>query len=122
MAGRTMAVDPLTSWRSAAQASQIGLGSRFIEKDQPCRVEALLPPLPGFACARQIGALLFAGSECLFLYVSAIFASTTWMACKEHLRPMASRSSFKVRSFFLAKRARIWLWWLATTIGFRPAK
>ena len=77
MAGGTMAMSALPSWRSPAQACQIGLGSGFIQKNQTRRIEALLPPLPGFARADQIGALLFAGAECLFLYVSPIFASTT---------------------------------------------
>jgi len=107
MTGWAAPVDALASLRSPAQTGQIGLGSRFIQKDQPCRIEALLAPAPGFPRPRQIGALLFAGAESLFLYVSPIFASTTWIACKEHGSPVASRNSLKVRSFFLLKRARI---------------
>jgi len=35
------------------------------------------------------------------------------------LQSRASRNSFKVRSFFLASRARIRLWWAATIMGLR---
>ena len=44
------------------------------------------------------------------------------MACKEHYRPVASRNSLKVMSFFLASNDCIPLRWLATIIGLRPAK
>jgi hypothetical protein len=71
---------------------------------------------------RDIGAVLLAGPECLFLYVSPIFPSTTWMACNEHGSPIAWRNSLNVRSFFLVSRERICPRWEARISGLRPAK
>jgi hypothetical protein len=65
---------------ATAQTSEIGLGARFIQKNQPGRVEARLPLAPKTTGSRDVGAILLAGAECLFLYVSPIFPSTTWMA------------------------------------------
>jgi hypothetical protein len=67
----------LTPLGASAQARQIGLGSRFVQKDQTRRIEAALPPPPCLACPDQIGPILLTGPECLFLYVSPIRASTT---------------------------------------------
>ena len=69
-------MNPFSLRSAAAQAGQIGFGSRFIQKDQFRRIEAgLLPPpaLPGFG---NVGPVLFAGPESLFLYVSPIFSKT----------------------------------------------
>jgi hypothetical protein len=100
-------MDSLALERTPAQAGQVGLGARFIQKDQLGRVKAGLllapePPPPG-----DVWTVLLAGTECLFLYVNPIFPNTTLMACKEHFSPVASRNSFKVRSLFLASKERI---------------
>ena len=113
-------MDPFALERATTQAGQVGFGPRFIQKDQLGRVQPRLlfppaPPRPG-----DVGAILLAGTECLFLYVRPIFPKTTLIACKEHLSPVACRNSFKVRSFFLASNERIWLRWVATIIGLRP--
>jgi hypothetical protein len=52
------------------ETGHVGLGPRFIEKDQPCRVKAGLVPPPRPTRPRDVGPVLFAGAECLFLYVS----------------------------------------------------
>lgn len=101
-------MDPLALERAPAETGQVGLGARFIQKDQPGRVQPRLPLAPETARPRDVGTVLLAGAECLFLYVSPILANPTLMACKEHSRPVAARNSFKVRSLFLASKARIW--------------
>ena len=113
---------PLPFEGAAAPAGQVGFRTRFIQKDQLGRVKVRLPLAPEAACPREVGPVLFAGAECLFLYVSPSFSNATLMACKEHCRPVASRNSLKVRSFFLASNDCIRLRWLATIIGLRPAK
>jgi len=115
-------MSPLPFECASAKAGQVGFRTRFIQKDQLGRIKARLPLAPEAACPRDIGTVLFAGPECLFLYVRPIFPNATWMACKEHCRPVASRNSLKVRSFFLASNDCIRLRWLATIIGLRPAK
>lgn len=94
--------------RAPAEAGQVGLGARFIQKDQLGRVEPRLPLAPETARPRNVGPVLLAGAECLFLYVNPILPNTTLMACKEHSSPVAARNSLKVRSLFLASKARIW--------------
>ena len=89
------------------QTSQVGFGSRLIQKDQLGRVKAPLALAPEPTRPRDIRTVLLAGAECLFLYVSPIFRSTTWMACNEHRSPVAWRNSFNVRSFFLVSKQRI---------------
>ena len=105
-AGRA-GMDSLALERPSAQAGLVGLGPRFIQKDQLGRVEARLPLAPAAARPGDVGAILLADTECLFLYVNPSFPNTTLMACKEHLSPVACRNSFKVRSFFLASNERI---------------
>ena len=63
--------------RASAQPGEIGLGSRFVQKDQFGRVEARLPLAPEPAGPADVGAVLLAGAERLFLYVSPIFPRTT---------------------------------------------
>jgi hypothetical protein len=77
MTCRTTGLDTVAALGSSSQARQVGLGSRLVQKNQPCRVEAALAPPPGLAGPREVGTILLAGAECLFLYVSPIFASTT---------------------------------------------
>ena len=95
--------------RAPAEAGQVGLRARFIQKDQPGRVKARLPLAPETPRPRDVWTVLLAGTECLFLYVSPILPNTTLMACKEHASPVAARNSLKVRSLCLASKARIWL-------------
>ena len=94
--------------RAPAEAGQVGLGARFIQKDQLGRVKARLPLAPETTRPRDVRTVLLAGAQRLFLYVKPIFPNTTLMACKEHSSPVAARNSFKVRSHFLASKARIW--------------
>jgi len=101
-------VYPLALEGAPAETGQVGLGTRFIQKDQLGRVEARLPLAPEATRPRDVGTVLLAGAECLFLYVSPIFPNTTLIACKEHFSPVAARNSLKVRSLFLASKARIW--------------
>jgi len=95
--------------RAPAEAGQVGLRARFIQKDQLGRVKARLPLTPETTRPRDVWAVLLAGAEGLFLYVKPILPNTTLMACKEHSSPVAARNSLKVRSLFLASKARIWL-------------
>ena len=80
MSGRSAGVYALTAQCTSAQTSHVGLGSRFVQEDQARRVEPALEPMPFFASLRDVGSVLFACSERLFLYVSPILTSTTWMA------------------------------------------
>ena len=100
-------MDALALERPSAETGQVGLCARFIQKDQLGRVEACLALPPPAPRPGDVRAVLFTGTECLFLYVNPSFPNTTLMACKEHLSPVASRNSFKVRSFFLASNERI---------------
>jgi hypothetical protein len=79
--------------RAPAKPGQVGLGSRFIQEYQLGRVPTRLLFAPAPACPDDVGTVLLAGAECLFLYVSPIFAKTTLIACKEHFSPVAARSS-----------------------------
>ena len=99
-------MDAFAFGRPPAEAGQVGLGPRFIQKDQLGRVKARLPLAPEAPRPGDVWTVLLAGTECLFLYVSPIFFNTTLMACNEHPRPVAARNSFKVRSLFLVSRAR----------------
>ena len=70
-------MDAFPFGRTAAETGEVGLGARFIQKDQLGRIKARLlfapaPPRPG-----DVWTVLLAGAECLFLYVSSILASTT---------------------------------------------
>jgi len=119
---RGMGVHALALERPSAEAGEVGFGPRFVQKDQFGRVQTRLllapkPPRPG-----DVGAVLLAGAECLFLYVRPIFPKTTLIACKEHFSPAAARISLRVRSFFRASKARSWLRWVATIMGLRPEK
>ena len=102
-------MDSLPLERPPAETGQVGLRARFIQKDQLGRVKASLPLAPETTRPRDVWTALLAGAECLFLYVKPIFPNTTLIACKEHSSPVAARNSFKVRSLFLANKARIWL-------------
>ena len=73
-------MNPLALGRPTAQTGQVGFGPRFIQKNQLGRVQARLPPTPEAAGSGDVGTVLFAGAECLFLYVNPIFPKTTWIA------------------------------------------
>ena len=102
-------MDPLAFEGAAAETREVRFGARFVQKDQLGRVEARLTLPPAATCPGDVRAVLFTGTECLFLYVNPIFPNTTLIACKEHLSPVAARTSLRVRSFFLASKSRIWL-------------
>jgi hypothetical protein len=80
MTVRGVGMDALTLVRTTAQTSEVGFCARFIQKNQLGRVEARLPLAPETTGPGDVGAVLFAGAECLFLYVKPIFPSTTWSA------------------------------------------
>ena len=122
MTVRGLGMDSCALGRATAQTGQVGFGPRFIQKNQLGRIEARLPAAPEPAGPGDVGAVLLAGAECLFLYVKPIFPKTTWIAWKEHGKPKASRSSIKVRSFFLANKERIRMRWAARITGLRPAR
>jgi len=69
-------MDALTLGRTAAAPGEVRLGARFIQKDQLGRVKARLPFPPAAPRPCDVWTVLLAGAECLFLYVSPIFAST----------------------------------------------
>ena len=52
-----------------AQAGQVGLGTGFVQEDQPGRVKTGLPAPPEPARPGDVRTVLFTGAECLFLYV-----------------------------------------------------
>ena len=70
-------MDSLTLMRTTAETGEVGLGTRFIQKDQLGRVKARLPFAPAAPRPGDVWTVLLAGAECLFLYVSPIFPSTT---------------------------------------------
>ena len=72
--------DALALGRATTQTSQVGFSARFIQKYQLGRVEARLSFAPETTGPGDVGAVLLAGPECLFLYVNPIFPSTTWIA------------------------------------------
>ena len=67
-------MDALAFGGTSTQASQIGLGTRLVQKDQPGRVEAGLAPVPEPARPCDVRPVLLTGPERLFLYVSPIFS------------------------------------------------
>ena len=70
-------MDALTFGRTAAETGEVGLGTRFIQKDQRGRVKTRLLFAPAPTRPGDVWTVLLAGAECLFLYVSPIFPSTT---------------------------------------------
>ena len=115
-------MDSMAPQRTSIEPGEIGFGPRFVQKDQPGRIQTRLSFLPKPPCPGDVRTFLLAGMECLFLYVKPIFPKTTLIACNEHFSPLAPRNSLSVRSFFLVSNARIWLRWRAKIIGLRPEK
>lgn len=93
MTVRGAGVDALAFECPSTEPGQVGLGPRFIQENQLGRVPARLLFAPAPTCPNDVGPVLLAGAERLFLYVSPIFAKTTLIACKEHSSPVAVRSS-----------------------------
>ena len=75
MAVGATGMDALSARGTPAQPGQVGLGARFVQKDQPGRIEAELAPPPSPARPRDVRTVSLAGSQRLFLYVSPIFSS-----------------------------------------------
>ena len=71
---RSAGMDTCSFGSPAAQAGQVGLGTRFIQKDQPGRVKTGLPAPPEAARPGDVGTVLLTGTECLFLYVRPNFS------------------------------------------------
>ena len=67
-------MDTLSFGSSTTQAGQIGLGTGFVQKDQPGRVKTCLPTPPEPARPGDVRTVLLTGAECLFLYVSPNFS------------------------------------------------
>ena len=59
-----------------AAAGQIGFRAGLVQKDPARRVESALAPAPAAPRPGDLRPVLFAGPECLFLYVSPMSAST----------------------------------------------
>jgi len=67
-------MDPRSFGSPAAEPGQVGLGTRLVQKDQPGRVKTGLLAPPEVARPGDVGTILLAGAECLFLYVSPNFS------------------------------------------------
>jgi hypothetical protein len=86
----------------------VGLGPGFVDKDQPFGVKPALVFPPSLAPAGNVGAVLFAGAQALFLNVMPSRAKNAQSAPWLTFTPSATssaRSARKVRSGFSAIRA-----------------
>jgi hypothetical protein len=63
-------MDTLAAWGAATVAGHIGFRARFIEEDQLRRIPPGLLSPPGPPGPADVGTVLFASPERLFLYVS----------------------------------------------------
>ncbi len=72
MSCRGMIIHALAALGPASQPGQISLGTGFIQKDQAIRVKRCALARPSLAGQGYIRPGLFAGPECLFLYVRFI--------------------------------------------------
>ena len=70
----TAGMNALPSQGATAQAGQVGRGAGLVQKDQFGGIEARLAAPPRAPRPRDVGAILLAGAERLFLYVSPSFA------------------------------------------------
>ena len=70
VSGRRAGMEAFTPCGPAAQPGQVRFRRRFVEEDQPGRIPADLLALPAPPRLLEVGPGLFAGAECLFLYVS----------------------------------------------------
>ena len=69
-------MQPLAPRGASAEAGQVGFGPAFVKEDEACRVETGLPASPAPPGFEDVGTVLFAGAECLFLYVRPMSLST----------------------------------------------
>ena len=65
---------PAAALRPPAQTGHVGLGPAFVDEDETRRVQSSLEPAPLPAGLQDIGAVLLAGAERLFLYVRSMDA------------------------------------------------
>jgi hypothetical protein len=65
-------MEALAFGRSSPQPGHIGFGPGFVEEDQTGRIERRLLADPPAAGLPDVGTVLFAGPESLFLYVRPI--------------------------------------------------
>ena len=68
-------MDPPPPRRAPAQTGHVGLRPAFVDEDKLCGIETTLVPTPLPAGFEDVGAVLLAGAERLFLYVSPIAAN-----------------------------------------------
>ena len=66
---------PAAPLRPPPQAGHVGLGTAFVDEDETRRIQSALEPAPLLAGLQDIGAVLLAGAERLFLYVSSMEAN-----------------------------------------------
>lgn len=69
MTARSGGMYPAAALRPPSQAGHVGLGSAFVDKDETRRVQSALEPAPLLTGLQDLGAVLLAGTERLFLYV-----------------------------------------------------
>ena len=60
-------MDSFAALRPATTAGHVGFRARFVEEDQPRRIQAGLLPPPDPACPLDVGTALFTGAERRFL-------------------------------------------------------
>ena len=65
----------LTTAGSSAQPGHVGLRPALIDEDETLRIEPPLEPPPLFAGLEDVGTVLLAGTERLFLYVNPMATS-----------------------------------------------
>jgi hypothetical protein len=121
-ASRSAGMDALSTGSPAPKPCHIRFGARFVEEDQPRRIQTALPTLPSLTRPSDVGAALLAGAESLFFKVISIFINATCMACREHFRPMASLSSLRLISGFACNKRYISCRCSTKISGLRPAK
>lgn len=120
MAVRSVADQSLAFGRTAAQPRQIGFGGRFVDEDQPRRVERALAPLPAASGPRHVRPVLFGRMERLFLYVSPSLLTTQWMAATVQSNSRRPFISASVRSGSRAMSCFSFIPWLGISLAFRP--
>src|SRR5262249_31931702 len=67
---RAVGVHALAPSGPTPQPREVGFGAGFVQEDQLGRIQSRLLTLPRAARLGDRGTVLFAGPECLFLYVS----------------------------------------------------
>ena len=77
---RCLANQSFASERTTAQTRHVRLGRRFVDEDEPGRVERALATFPSASGFGDVRPVLFCRVERLFLYVSPILVRTQWIA------------------------------------------